>query len=136
MWIASVANIGWPSRPGLSTETVQAEYRACWISPSATTTTRLRRRSLHSASPRPTHGAPTVPAATPPLITDATRDARTGAVTLAWVPSNQNPPFGTATSYAIYRFDGPALSDPCRFGLTSPTCWPPNEPHMGCNRPI
>jgi uncharacterized lipoprotein YddW (UPF0748 family) len=51
----------------------------------------------------------------PPLITDATRDARTGAVTLAWVPSNQSPSFGTATSYAIYRFDGSALPDPCRF---------------------
>ncbi|MGH3751678.1 MAG: family 10 glycosylhydrolase [Pseudonocardiaceae bacterium] len=50
-----------------------------------------------------------------PLITGATRDAGTGAVTLTWRPLIQGPPFGTATSYAIYRFDGPALPDPCRF---------------------
>jgi uncharacterized lipoprotein YddW (UPF0748 family) len=30
MWIASVANIDWPSQPGLSAETIQAEYRA-WL---------------------------------------------------------------------------------------------------------
>ncbi len=28
MWVASMANIDWPSRPGLDLETVQAEYRA------------------------------------------------------------------------------------------------------------
>ncbi|MDQ4091906.1 MAG: family 10 glycosylhydrolase [Actinomycetota bacterium] len=50
-----------------------------------------------------------------PLVTAATRDAGTGAVALAWLPPNQSPPFGAATSYAIYRFDGPALPDPCRF---------------------
>lgn len=50
-----------------------------------------------------------------PLITGATRDAGTGAVTLTWQPSIQRPPSDTATSYAIYRFDGPALPDLCRF---------------------
>ncbi len=50
-----------------------------------------------------------------PLITGATRDAGTGAVTLTWQPPIQGPPSDTATSYAIYRFDGPTLPDPCRF---------------------
>lgn len=50
-----------------------------------------------------------------PLVTAATRDAGTGAVTLAWLAANQSPPAGTATSYAIYRFDGPAPPNPCRF---------------------
>jgi hypothetical protein len=45
----------------------------------------------------------------------AVPDAGTGAVTLAWLPPNQSPASGTATSYAIYRFDGPALPHPCRF---------------------
>ncbi|MGH4011029.1 MAG: glycoside hydrolase family 10 protein [Pseudonocardiaceae bacterium] len=50
-----------------------------------------------------------------PLITGTTRDADTGAVTLTWQPPIQNPSFEPATSYAIYRFDGPALPDPCHF---------------------
>jgi uncharacterized lipoprotein YddW (UPF0748 family) len=50
-----------------------------------------------------------------PVVTGAQRDADTGAVTLRWHNTANGWPFGTAASYAVYRFDGSALPDACGF---------------------
>jgi uncharacterized lipoprotein YddW (UPF0748 family) len=51
-----------------------------------------------------------------PVITRASRDRGSGAVTLAWRDlASSAGPFGTASSYAIYRFDGLALPGSCGF---------------------
>jgi uncharacterized lipoprotein YddW (UPF0748 family) len=50
-----------------------------------------------------------------PVITSATRDAA-GAVTLRWrQPADGIGPFGKATSYAVYRFDGTTVPSACDF---------------------
>jgi hypothetical protein len=48
-----------------------------------------------------------------PVVTSASRDGA-GAVTLRWrQPANGIGPFGKATSYAIYRFDGTRVPSVC-----------------------
>jgi uncharacterized lipoprotein YddW (UPF0748 family) len=51
-----------------------------------------------------------------PLITQARRDASSGATTLHWRSLLDGVgPLGSAASYAIYRFDGITLPDACGF---------------------
>ncbi|GIF70467.1 lipoprotein [Asanoa ishikariensis] len=48
-----------------------------------------------------------------PVVTSASRDGA-GAVTLRWrQPANGIGPFGKATSYAVYRFDGTRIPNTC-----------------------
>ena len=48
-----------------------------------------------------------------PVVTSATRDGA-GAVTLRWrQPADGIGPFGKATSYAVYRFDGTRIPSAC-----------------------
>ncbi|HEY0701075.1 MAG TPA: family 10 glycosylhydrolase [Micromonospora sp.] len=49
-----------------------------------------------------------------PVVTDADRQA--DGVRLTWrQPADDLGPFGTATSYAVYRFDGVSFPDACAF---------------------